>query len=235
MRDIPIIPPLDLPAEEQPAVNTINGGLMNMRRFFNQFAHAVSLFNWCEGQISRLKAEQPSPNTANDLSIIRNWKNIAGRDAAMAIFHFGDSMGAISGMLKLSPTIAVNIDRTSLSRANKHFARNFPNFVQMRHGVAHAAEALKSPSKLEEHQSAGYRSLFMGQNAKIIVQDAWDDRRFLTTWRTKILACELSEATCESLHIAEDAYFAAFEAAANAEIKKGMAIRGNPSWTPKSS
>jgi hypothetical protein len=79
---------------EQDAVLHLNGLLACLGHYEWQFRHTVTLFDLCRGEPA--KADIKFPIIEQKANTLRAWEEMAARDGAMAIYHFGQALTAIA-------------------------------------------------------------------------------------------------------------------------------------------
>ncbi len=109
-----------------------------------RFSKAVSLIRHCEPLVGPDFGVEPA-----------DWCGIAARDAAMSVYHFGETRRAISSSLGKCPSLNAQVDAEKLRAARKAFDREFPDAVQLRHAIGHLAEQLSTPQKMAKLKRAG--------------------------------------------------------------------------------
>jgi hypothetical protein len=143
--------------------------------------------------------------------VLASWLPIAGRDAAMAIYHFGIAAEGVRRTLGMCPTLRGTVLHPELRQAIRGFNSDFPTYEKIRHAVAHAAEKDKTPE-----QSAEHRVVPDGRKTRgFSITGLFQNRMFTNTWEGEVLTYELSRAFLEKLNATAKAIFAAFPEARN--------------------
>lgn len=88
---------------EQDAAHHLNVLVAQLTRYEWQFRNGVALFDLCRKEASDLAAKidinnlPRSPVIERPGNTLRGWEEMAARDGAMAIYHFGQALTAIVG------------------------------------------------------------------------------------------------------------------------------------------
>ena len=90
------------PVAEQPHIQNVDRSLDNLPRYANTFGLAVDLLNFCRQN----RATLPRP-------LWMGWMGIAGRDGAMTLYHFDETMDGIASSMDQVPTLKANVDRVT--------------------------------------------------------------------------------------------------------------------------
>jgi hypothetical protein len=80
------------------------------------------------------------------------WRDIAFRDAAHTIYHFGYVLDGLVKCTYRCPALMGSIDLAKLKAAQPLFEKCFPKAARTRNAIAHAGEFLQSPEKLAENK-----------------------------------------------------------------------------------
>lgn len=111
------------------------------------FAAALSLIEHSLAQADAMKVQvrklRSGPRgleiaAQEQLHIVREWQQIAQRDAVMTIYHFGVALDSVN--FKNLPRLQKTVDHNLLRSARSTFQRSFPDNVQARHSVSHSAD-----------------------------------------------------------------------------------------------
>jgi hypothetical protein len=87
--------------------------------------------------------------------MLMGWIEMAGREAAMTVFHFGKTLTAVRRGYKGLTSVEVSADHAALRATFKRFTHEFPDADKTRHGVAHRGEATSTGSELASHAQDG--------------------------------------------------------------------------------
>jgi hypothetical protein len=180
------------PSEEQTHVRHVDSSLFNLRHHADTFAAAVNLRIFCVQNLTALPAPLPI-----------QWMAIAGRDGAMTLYHFDETMDGIVSSLDLVPTLMANIDHKNLRIYRKLFNSFFPGFENIRHAVAHRAELTRDRRSFERNAFTGKLSGRVIQAAdgvsNLMMTDCFDGDKFTTTHEGQLLTYELNAKSHEKI------------------------------------
>ncbi|KAA3511598.1 hypothetical protein [Agrobacterium rosae] len=183
----PFVDSLPSPEEQNHSMITVLN-LQNLSGYVNDYAAAVGLHNHVQ-DLRRSLLSANAPDTLilnNSLHLIKNWDDMAGREAAMTLFHFGKALMQIKANMRLTPTIKEESDSDILRKASGELERGFPNYNVARHAVGHRAEAVGSFDGVKEHAIE-----IEGGKEFLIGQVRGDD--YIATFEKKLLTVPLTE------------------------------------------
>ncbi|MEB2843796.1 hypothetical protein [Endobacterium cereale] len=136
--------------------------LVQLNGFVNDYTAAVALHAFVIETRNRLLDAR-----GLDLSMIhrkqeglRLWDEMAGRDAAMTVFHFGKTLHNVRTSLRRTPTIKDKVNDDDLRNARRELERQFRHYEIARDAVGHRAESLESVEKIKRdsvRDSSGHR------------------------------------------------------------------------------
>jgi len=215
--DLTIVLGSNASATEIETAANITIQLTLLNHYVRSFEAAVQLY---EVSAEQTAAAREALNANKDqaevvLEIMDGWPLIAARDGAMSIYNFGKVLSAmdesIAGLQILKEHIPTDLRRD----ARRLFSEAFPDFIYVRHGIAHSGERLKSNvagkhSSLESW-SNGHISYEQSEDAPIsfILTDVLSQRRYSNTWDGKVRSYEISLASLKKLAAARDKIFEA--------------------------
>jgi hypothetical protein len=183
-----------LPSEEIDAGWNISISFGRLVQYTDEFAAALALFDFATEGMQRGPSNLP----------LREWRQMAGREGAMAIYQFGMTAEGLSATIGKYPTLATRFDQKTLGAARKLLERSFPLRELTRHAVAHAGEMFSDPKRAKEHfvvrspgVSVAYRNVIQGRRVKFTIC------RTLCTY-------ELSQKTLDRFIAVRGSYFSAF-------------------------
>lgn len=195
-----------LPTEEEQHHSMITLlNLQNLNGYVNDYASAIGLHNHVQ-DLRKSVLNVNEPNTLvfnNNMHLLRNWDDIAGREAAMTLFHVGKALMQIKANMRFTQTIKADSDADSLRKASGELERAFPNYNVARHAVGHRAEAMASLEQVKEHaiEIEGGQEFIMGN-----VQG--DD--YVATFEKKLLKVPLTEEARQRLNNVVALIYSAF-------------------------
>jgi hypothetical protein len=148
-----------LPPAERRGALVLVFNLVQISRLVDDFGAAVALLDYVEKSAADVDAVNPGANKPIEVvrivHVLKLWEDMAGRDAAMTVFHFGKALAAIRAGLSDLPSIKGDVEHTRLRAAAKRLRRDFPNFEKTRNGIGHRAELTASVASLREHSANG--------------------------------------------------------------------------------
>jgi hypothetical protein len=200
-----------LPQNERRAANEIQQSLRGLSSYAADFGAAVRLFD--ESFIEHARATVT--NTTNDGHARML---IAARDGAMTIWNFGKTLdeGLTGRIFNECPTLSQHVDHKQLRSARKLLVQSFPDFVPIRHSVAHAAERKNKAANhmIEETVRNVFPALqdhAVGSvKTKILIRNGLQGRKFLNTFEGQLRTYEVTTDTVDKLNGIKGAAYAAF-------------------------
>lgn len=143
-----------LPTDEEQYHSMIHvHNLTRLSDFLSDFASAVALREHVEtlrqqvlsaGGVDKLALNQ-------NMHVLKRWDDMAGREAAMTIFHYGETFKAIRSGLRNNPTLLANANHASLRSAARQFDKEFPNADIGRHAAGHRGEFSATLAEAKKH------------------------------------------------------------------------------------
>jgi hypothetical protein len=193
------------PDEREP-VELVQGALLEMGGFVDEFRHALILFDTAEANIP--KFEKVNPNWAR---VLRAWQRVACRDGAMQLYHVETVMRLIGKILKAAPTLQATADHRQRRAALKQFAASFPRAKLIRDAVGHSFSELSLNDGIERHIArkadvGGVLSL----TGRVQISDTIVFREYVVTIAGKVHSYELSGENLAKLHRAYEVYLTSF-------------------------
>lgn len=177
----------------------LSGLLHALHHYANCFKYALQLFEFSEGKLSSLLSPMgPKMEDQEARLMFAGWMLIAARDATMSLYHFAKAMEEIRAcfrhLLKFRALIKHDVIRLSV----KLFSARFPNYLQMRHSVAHSAES----ASLEERIKNAVSGLSLRENLM--------GRKFTSSIEGRYLSTEMSQNTLGRIEDIEKRFYSAF-------------------------
>jgi hypothetical protein len=195
-----------VPASEE-AANHIENQLFMLSQHANEFGAAVSLFE--------ILMHRESTSTDHDEKItLLAWELVAARDGTVTIYNFAECMEGIKEQLHANSGLKGLVDWVEIRSITKEFNSKFPSYEQLRHGVTHAAEFVKSPKAREEHT---LRNSFTGFGTEanvakgLLIQQCLQGKKFLSAYRGFIRSYEITPETLQTLRNIRDRFIGAFK------------------------
>ncbi|WP_210160617.1 hypothetical protein, partial [Agrobacterium sp. ATCC 31749] len=117
---------------------------------------------------------------------LKNWDEMAGREASMTVYHVGKTLEQIKDNLRFTKTIASDSDSDALRRASSELERAFPNFEIARNAAGHRAEAFASLERMKSN------AIDVEEGKKLLI-GSMDGDEYVTTFKKKLLKVPLTE------------------------------------------
>lgn len=195
-----------LPTEEEQQRSMITLlNLQNLSSYVNDYASAVALHRHVQ-DLRESVLRTSEPNTLvfnNNMHLLQQWQNMAGRDAAMTLFHVGKALLHIKTNMRFTETIKAGSLSESLRKASGELERAFPHYNVARHAAGHRAEAVGSLEQVKLHaiDIDGVQQFIIGN-----VQG--DD--YVATFEKKLLKVPLTEEARQRLNDVVALIYSAF-------------------------
>ncbi|UXT89297.1 hypothetical protein [Agrobacterium pusense] len=169
--------------------------LQNLNGFVNDYASAIGLHLHVQ-QLRESVLRETQPGTLdfnNHMHLLKNWDEMAGREAAMTIYHVGKALIQIKANLRFTGTIKTDADSTVLRKATGNLARAFPNYDVARHAAGHRAETMASLDEMKRHaiDIEGGQKLIMGNI---------DGDDYIATFEKKLIKVPLTQQARQRLN-----------------------------------
>lgn len=182
---------LKIAEEERMGVSEQCAYLSDLYRETRRFYAAVRLFDLVESTHS---AEH-------------EWKLMAGREGAWAIYNFGQVLKfSIAGFRGAAPKFYSKIDINRVRAARKKFVKFFP----IRDALAHMPEINQSPESRERNYYKGeFRSdgMIVEGDTLMLMNHSFYGRTFQIIFKQKLMSYELSESILNELVEMKDECF----------------------------
>lgn len=205
------------------------------------FYVALHLYDACEREIGTFSQQMIRSATAGgklshsmlDMTgfaqrfrVYSGWQEIATRDAAMSIYHFGRIVKAIKSSLPVCPTLCAKVDHKNLHVAVNSMEGSFPHYEGIRHVVGHASDFSQSILSRQKHSRKGPFKAQINK-AGIEIKGAADrltqftgnssNRSFFVTLDGNVYGYELSQASADRLTAIRTRIHACFAAARSSD------------------
>jgi hypothetical protein len=228
MTTLPLLNVNLLPPEERDAGRLIESGLFDLRRFVNNFEHALSLFVLLERsvanifQATRIQTGAPTVSEQDFIIQCRHWQSIAQRDGAVTLYNVGESMEGIKQNLHLNcPSWREHVREGILKSATTAFNKHFPDAEHTRHSVSHAGELSRSAKKEKRNSFTGnYLSgppsdplLLVSGVTNLTIRDGQIGDEFVVTFGGRVRSYRLSAESLNRLREIESQFYSAFDPA----------------------
>jgi hypothetical protein len=147
-----------LPTDEEQHHSMIHiQNLTRLSDFLNDFCASVALHQHVATLHQQVLLAGDGDKLAfnRNMHMLKRWDDVAGREAAMTIFHYGKTLKALRSGLKHTPTLAASSDSGSLRSATQTFEKSFPNPDIGRHAAGHRGEFSATLAELRKHGTPG--------------------------------------------------------------------------------
>jgi hypothetical protein len=216
--DSPRIDVAKFAVEQREAISSVSSTLSDMAHYAQDFWGSLALFDHCayeSGRLMELFSKNFNNQEARDSSdVYGRWIFVAARDACLCIYHFGRARDGLHQTLGQCPALRSAIDRDALRAANNLFDRHFPNYVRMRHAIAHVEETQNTPQAIEKHAlSSGAQNPFVKNPSAfktLVVTNNLMGRTYSSMWDGELIEADISEENAHKLDEIREAYFGVF-------------------------
>jgi hypothetical protein len=230
----PQILSFELPAGEQKAEEEINSLLVAQHTYTGRLASALSLFDFAAGRYEAATAHCESERAKLDRSatdyvrqrtplqieymkqstLFVDWEQIAARDGAVTIFHFGITARQIAKALDACPTVKQMCPAIT---EESILGEELRDFWSVRNAAVHEAE---NSIKNERHTVAGplqLGGLGVVDGASAFLTSFIEGRTCSFTVKGELHTFEMSQKTLASLVAAKRRAYAAFQVVENTQ------------------
>ena len=198
---VPSIPKIrlaSLPLEERESADFISVLLAELVSYSYDFWAALNLFDYASTKLPGVQDMD-----IEQKQLFTRWLLIAAKDGAMTIYHFGETLDLIRGGLKDCPTLRELTHIDDLKSADKDFDKLFPNYVRLRHAIAHEAVVAKTPRE----------KYIDTDNEAVFITATVDHRTFKAHWNGRDAEYDISSETLDNLNTMIDRVMRAFSRA----------------------
>lgn len=189
-------PPLS--PEEEDACLCVGSNRANLGRFIDEFSLAVLLFEVLLFEFLERGGGPPSVGVFGGVFV--QFRIVAAKEGALAIFHFAETLRALRKMLPMCPTAKGSVDLAKVRSALGVFEKRFPHVDNTRHGVAHAGEVWKNPKAMRLYQQ---RKDYCSDGG-FVAAGGWltsglHDRTFSVSWGGDVFVVQMDHSTTNTL------------------------------------
>jgi hypothetical protein len=167
----------------------------------DEFENCLSLFEHLQAHLKAFK----HTGAQDDAELFQRsgWRIVAAKQAALTVWHFKKALDEFREAVNADPAIRDVADTKRIKAAiETTFKAKFPDWSQMRSGVAHAAEMV---AEYDKHSAPGPTVLGGIQTDMPIMGAALKGDTYTVTIDGGERSCEVSRKTLEALeHIAEE-------------------------------
>jgi hypothetical protein len=178
-----------------------------------RFAYAIELFDFAAVPRRRFLTARSAGTARRN----QHWREIAGRDGGLSIYHFSSSLKAVTTWVNKDPNLLSQVDSKKLREAGRLFKRTFPDSKSLRHAIAHSADRLSTEQEVKSHTHSAVFRLSTDPTqtiqAQFILGEGFGGRVFHSMWEGSFVSYELSERTLEALTTVESSVITSFSTA----------------------
>ncbi|MND82519.1 hypothetical protein D3C80_743530 [compost metagenome] len=191
--------------EEQHHSMVVLLNLKNLNGYVNDYASAIGLRRYAQTLREEVLRTVPSGTLdfTNQMHMLKNWDEMAGREASMTVYHVGKTIEQIRGNLRFTETIAADADVTILRRAASELNRAFPDYDIARNAAGHRAEAFASLDRMKSN------AIEVEDGQKLLIGNMEGDK-YVTTFKKKLLKVPLNEEARQRLNSVVALIYSAF-------------------------
>jgi hypothetical protein len=149
------------------------------------------------------------------------WQQIAARDGALTIYHFGRAIEGLRESFGACPALSSQVDHHKIRRAYKDSNQPSRTFIEIRAAVAHVADFSGTTQKKFFHSVKGiFKAKWFSSNNPAGI--TWlagnmNDHTFAVTLEGKAYTYDLSLQSAERIREIKLQIFSAFDAATNSK------------------
>jgi hypothetical protein len=220
-----------LPHEERQAAWHLFGLLDDLGSYLRRFDGAVTLYAHADALIARYSVDLQNETVpkkrfallrARQADPSREWLGIAQRDAIMTVYHFSQTLEAIT--FGECPTLRGWVNHEKLRMARNIFDGHFSQAEAARHSVAHSAEMKATLADIQRNSlKDGYSSenIKVSAGVSLMMSAVQVGSKYLSTWtdahtgKARIVTSECTrdalsklervrELICEAFHPAQE-------------------------------
>jgi hypothetical protein len=190
---------------DQSVRDCIFKNVVSLTVLLEQLKKAVALFDLIE------RTDSPSDVLRNEYF---EYRMIAARDGALAVFHFGCCLEAIKKQLPRSNSLSAVVEIVKIRDIATRFSALFPHVDHVRHGIAHAGQVFESPEKIKQ---TGMKVRRYGPGFAVdeggYLLSALNDRTYSVGNRGEVFSITLDPTAISNLHSVLSSVQEAFQAA----------------------
>ncbi len=181
--------------EEQHHSMVVLLNLKNLNGYVNDYASAIGLRRYAQTLREEVLRTVPSGTLdfTNQMHMLKNWDEMAGREASMTVYHVGKTIEQIRGNLRFTETIAADADVTILRRAATELNRTFSDYEIARNAAEHRAEAFASLERMKSN------AIDVEGGQKLVIGSMEGDN-YVATFKKKLLKVPLNEEARQRLN-----------------------------------
>ena len=192
--------------EEQYHTIVLLNHLTGLGNFVNEYAAAIALHAHVvelHAHIDALEALSDKLTSNKKRHCLKLWDDMAGREAAMTVYHFAQTLTAIRSSIGRSVTLSESADHSKLREAFQRLQKDFPNYDLARNSVGHRGETANLLETAKRH------GVNRGDHIQYLSGSMQNDA-YVCTFKGKELRVELTEIRRHCLSEITSIVYAAF-------------------------
>jgi hypothetical protein len=134
----------------------------------------------------------------------------------MTIYHFGRTLHYVRAALGSCPTANSLVDPAPLRLTSKKFDAQFPDFISLRHAIAHASDLWKNVTSFIKNALTGVLAglpIVIARGARVVIRNSLFNQQYSTTFEGRLVSYEISAETLRRLIIIKNEFYSAFRPA----------------------
>lgn len=149
------------------------------------------------------------------LDLMDGWPVIAARDGAMSIYHFAKTLNNIDNVLARMPSLAAKTDRTKRKEARNMLRESFPDHIDARDAVAHAADKASMREKeghsiKDDFDIGNIRARTAGKKMSAAIVDFLHDNTYTCSWEGKLVSYKIDIESLKKIAAIRDLFYDSF-------------------------
>ena len=226
----PTIPRLDInriSASERENAWHLQALLHLLDAFVVRFEGALRLNEHCRELGQTYAKEANTLGISEDLftriSEQLSWRLIAGREAAMAIYHFSCTLESISTAVHKCPSVKARLKHRPFKIARQLFNKHFPHAEVMRHAISHTAEMAATVESLKENASKTRRVMSAPKpedSIALAIGPSFSGNRLTLSHKGKDVSVEVTSSNREKLCLVAALVYVQFRQLADIESRQ---------------
>jgi len=193
-------------ADEQYNTIILLKNLIALGDFVNDYAAAIALHAHVTDlnfQIFALGSFQELRASNRSGHCIKLWNHMAGRDAAMTVYHYAQALKIVRSNIGKSATLSASTDHSKLREAFQRLQKDFPDYDLARNSVGHRGETSDSLETAKRH------GVKQGSHIEFL-SGKMQNNAYVSTFKGKELRVELTETKRRQLSDITKTIYSAF-------------------------
>jgi hypothetical protein len=140
-------------SDKQQEVMVLIYNAIALHNLVDDFASSVAMLDHID-QFVLDERDVGKIETTKSLKCLAAWRDMSGREAAMTLYHFKETL---EGLCRNAGRIGeINTDSSALRAARARFKSEFPDVDAVRHAMAHRAESTATLENLKANACSGF-------------------------------------------------------------------------------